>query len=73
MSWRLRSSPVAGLMTSMVLGWTRIRGVGVVDADAEVVQVAGVAQGEFAESVDGVGSDAVGVLGCCWGRCGFEG
>lgn len=31
-------------------------GAGVGAADAEVMQAAGVAQGEFAESVDGVGA-----------------
>jgi hypothetical protein len=34
------------------------RGVGVGAADAEVVQLAAVAQGEFAEFVDGVVADA---------------
>lgn len=51
------------------------RGVGVGDADAEVVEFPGSAHGEFAEPVDDVDADAVvgvvdpGVVG----RGGFEG
>ena len=45
-------------------------GVGVGDADAEVVQAAAVAQGEFAELVDGVVADAE-VCGGLVGGLGF--
>ena len=42
-------------------------GAGVGSADADVVEAAGVAQGEFSELVDAVGADpVVGVGGCCW-------
>ena len=43
------------------------RGGGVVVADAEVVQAAAVAQGEFAELVDGVVADAEVSIGVCGG------
>ena len=48
-------------------------GAGVVDADTEVVQAAGVAQGESAAGVDGVAADAemivggVSLVGCGFG------
>jgi hypothetical protein len=41
-------------------------GLGVGAADAEVVQAAAVSQGEFAELVDGVVTDAEGVGGQAW-------
>ena len=44
---------------------------GVFDADAEVVEVAGVAQGEFAAVVDGVAADAEVVIGGVVGWGGF--
>ena len=47
------------------------RGVGVGDADAEVVQAAAVAQGQFAELVDGVVADAEVCAGLSAG-VGFE-
>ena len=46
-------------------------GAGVGDADAEVVQAAGVAQGEFAAGVDGVVADAEVFVGTVAGRSCF--
>jgi hypothetical protein len=42
-------------------------GAGVGSSDSDVVEAAGVAQGEFSELVDAVGADAVvGVGAGCW-------
>jgi hypothetical protein len=50
------------------------RRVGVLDPDAEVVQSADAAQGEFAEAVDGVDADSiVGVWVVAAGSGGFQG
>ena len=59
MWWLLRRWWPVLLMTVtlvVVTGSVRVCGVGA--ADAEVVEAAGVAQGEFAELVDGVVADA---------------
>ena len=45
-------------VTVVVVDEDQYRGAGVGDADAEVVEAAAVAQGEFAELVDGVVADA---------------
>ena len=67
--WVERTSPVARSVTVTVVSSTRIRkrGVGVVDADAELVHAAGASEAELAEAVDAVVADApvagVGVVG----------
>jgi hypothetical protein len=52
---------VTASMIRMSRSWTSMRtGSGVGPADADVIEAAGVAEGDFAVGVDAVGADAVG-------------